>query len=221
LPTGLHFTPAMTAKAACLGAAVVEAPIPYAERQGESKLNVVADGLRFLNVILGTIFAYSPMKIFAPMGLLFLSVAFIYGLGPVAYYLEHRHLEDAEVIYRLLTILTLGVCGAVALGSGLIAQKLSDRAVGRAPGWYDARLVWQGGLAAGGLLGLGGMILNTRTIIEYVTTRTIQTPWVYVLTGGLCVIVATVLVCFAVTLWLFEHLPRAASDSIRPGADKS
>ena len=47
LPTGLHFTPAMTARAACMGAKIAETPIPYADRQGQSKLNVVADGLRF------------------------------------------------------------------------------------------------------------------------------------------------------------------------------
>lgn len=209
LPTGLHFTPAMTARAACMGAKLVETPIPYAERQGESKLNVAADGLRFLRVILGTIFAYSPMKIFGPMGLFFLAVAFAYGLGPVAYYAEHRHLQDAEVIYRLLTILTLGACGFIALCSGAVAQKISDLAVGRPPRWYDARWVGEAAIALGIALGLGGVALNTRTIVEYVSHGSIQTPWVYVLAGGLCVIVATVLVSFGVTVWLVEHLPRA------------
>ena len=209
LPTGLHFTPAMTARAACMGAKIVEAPIPYAERQGQSKLNVIVDGLRFLRVILGTIFAYFPMRIFGPMGLSFLIVSFCYGLGPVAYYAEHRHLLDSEMIYRLLTIMTLAVCGFIALTFGVIAQKISDIAIARPPAWYDATWLGEGAVGSGVLLGLAGVILNTRTILEYATTRTIQTPWVYVLTGGLCVIVGTVLAAFGVTFWLVEHLPRA------------
>jgi glycosyltransferase involved in cell wall biosynthesis len=209
LPSGLHFTPAMTARAACMGAKIVEVPIPYAERQGQSKLNVIADGLRFLNVILGIIFAYYPLRIFGPMGLAFLLVALGYGIWPVTFYLEHRYLLDAEMIYRLLTIMTLSVCGLIALAFGLIAQKASDIATRRPANWLDEPGLRYGAIAAGILLGLGGVVLNTRTIVEYATTRHIQTPWIYVLTGGLCVISGTVLSAFGITLGLVAHLPRA------------
>ncbi|MBI3551235.1 MAG: glycosyltransferase family 2 protein [Elusimicrobia bacterium] len=208
LPSGLHFTPAMTARAACMGAKIVEAPIPYAERQGQSKLNVVADGLRFLSVILGIIFAYYPLRIFGPLGIAFVLASVGLGLWPVSYYLQNHRLEE-WMIYRLLTIMTLTVCGLIALAFGLIAQKVSDISVNRPRGWLDARWLRYSSIGAGCLASLGGIALNSRTIVEYWTTRHIQTPWVYVLTGGLCVISGTVLAAFGVTLGLVAHLPRA------------
>ena len=53
LPDGLHFTPAMSARALLEDKLrLVEVPMPYAERVGRSKLSVVKDGIRFLTVIL-------------------------------------------------------------------------------------------------------------------------------------------------------------------------
>jgi glycosyltransferase involved in cell wall biosynthesis len=208
LPTGLHFTPAMTARAACMGAKIVETPIPYADRQGQSKLNVVADGLRFLSVILGIIFAYFPLRFFGPLGLFFLVTALAYGLGPVSYYLRHRELLLPDMTYRLLTVTTLSICGLLSAAFGLLAQRLSDIALGRDPGWLDHPALRLGALGAGGGLIVSGILLNSRTIVEYATTRTIQTPWVYVLVGGLFVISGTALACFGVTLGIVNHLPR-------------
>ena len=52
LPNGLHFTPAMSARALLEGRlTLTEVPVPYAERIGRSKLSVVKDGLRFLAAI--------------------------------------------------------------------------------------------------------------------------------------------------------------------------
>lgn len=207
LPTGLHFTPAMTARAACMGAKIVERPIPYADRQGESKLNVVQDGARFLRVILGIIFAYFPLRVFGPLGALCLLVAAAYGAGAVSMY-AREHLIEEWLIYRLLTVLTLGVCGTIFLCFGLVAQRLANVALRRPSGWLDASWVRRGCLAAGALLGLGGVLLNLRTIEEYVSSGHIYVHWVYVLTGGLCVILASVLVSFAITLGIAGHLPQ-------------
>lgn len=212
LPVGLHFTPAMTARAASLGARIAEVPIPYAERQGRSKLNVVADGWRFLRVILGAIFAIHPLRIFGPLGALFLLVAVGYGIRPILYYLAHRRLES-EMIYRLLSIMTLSSCSLTALCFGLVAQRLSDAVTGR----RAAALRWPGlpgaAVAAGIALGLGGVALNSRTIMEYAASGHITTHWVYVLTGGLAVMSGMVLFCFGVTLGLAGHLPGRAEDS--------
>jgi len=206
LPTGLHFTPAMSARAACLGARIVEAPIPYAERQGRSKLNVVKDGVRFLRVILGVIFAIYPLRIFGPIAALCALLAAGYGAGPVAYYLSFHRLEE-DMIYRLLTILTLGACSLTALCFGLVAQSLSDMATGRSNRWLE-RAAWsRSAAAAGGLLGGGGILLNSRTIMEYAAHGRITTHWVYVLTGGLAVICGMVLFSFGVTMGLARHLP--------------
>lgn len=210
MPAGLHFTPAMTARAACMGARIVEAPIPYAERVGQSKLNVVSDGMRFLRVILGIIFSYYPLRIFGPAGMVFAGVALAYGIGPVCQYAALRRLEAPEdMIYRLLTVVTLAVCSLICLTFGGLAQKLSDLATRRSSGFWDHPRLRDLSLALGTVLALSGILLNTRTIVEYVTSRQIHQHWIYVLTGSLAVISGTVLGAFGVTLDLARHLPSA------------
>lgn len=206
LPSGLHFTPAMTARVACMGARIVETPIPYAERQGRSKLSVVRDGLRFLRVILGVIFAYFPLRVFGPIGLLFLAAALAYAYDPVTFYLENRRLNE-EVIYRLVTITTLCVCGLMALAFGLLGQKVSNISVGRARGFIDTPWLREGSILSGTVLSVAGVLLNSKTIIEYVTSGYITTHWVYVLAGSLLVISGTLLLCMGIILGILDHLP--------------
>lgn len=71
LPAGLSYTPAMSAR--CIldpGIVIREIPMPYEERQGESKLNVLRDGIIFLQVILITALFYTPLRIFGFLALL-------------------------------------------------------------------------------------------------------------------------------------------------------
>lgn len=63
LPDGMHFTPAMSC--VCVldpRLRIEEVPMPYEERIGRSKLNVLWDGLRFLSTILFSFCCYSPLK---------------------------------------------------------------------------------------------------------------------------------------------------------------
>lgn len=207
LPTGLHFTPAMTARVACMGGVFVESPIPYSERVGSSKLSVLGDGVRFLRVILGTVFAYFPMRVFGPLAALFLACAAALAWMPVRTYLGGTPLED-WMIYRLLTVLTLSVCGAIFAAIGLLAQKASNAALGRADSWLDRPAVREAAGAAGGLLWLGGVAVNWPTVVEYATTGHITRHWGWVLVGALAVICGTVLVSLSIALGAFAHLPR-------------
>ncbi|MDX6768340.1 MAG: glycosyltransferase family 2 protein [Elusimicrobiota bacterium] len=207
LPTGLDFTPAMTARVACMGGRIVESPIPYAERTGESKLSVIGDGFRFLRSILSIVFAYFPFKVFGPLGAACLAVAFAYGLGPVRFYLGQGRLQE-DMIYRLLTVLTLGVAGATFLAFGLLAQKAADAALGRSGGFFDRPGPRAALMGAGVASWLAGIALNARTIAEYAATGRITLHWSYVLTGSLAVLCGTVLVSLAVALVGFSRLPR-------------
>lgn len=63
LPDGLNFTPVMSTRALHEDLKMIEVPIRYEERAGESKLSVVRDGLRFLFTILGTAAAYNPVRL--------------------------------------------------------------------------------------------------------------------------------------------------------------
>jgi hypothetical protein len=69
LPDGLNLTPVMSTRAVHERIRVVERPIPYSERQGESKLSVAGDGLRFLSTIVWTALTYNPVRILGLIGL--------------------------------------------------------------------------------------------------------------------------------------------------------
>jgi len=64
LPDGMHFTPAMSARAIMSGLRIVEVPMPYAERVGASKLRVLKDGVRFLVSIGDALLLYRPGRLF-------------------------------------------------------------------------------------------------------------------------------------------------------------
>ncbi len=206
LPTGLHFTPAMTARVACMGATLCEHPIPYSERIGRSKLSVAQDGARFLRVILGTVFAYFPMRVFGPLSALFLIGAIALGLMPLRLYLNGSSLED-WMIYRLLTVLTFFVCGVIFAAIGLLAQKASNAALGRPSGRIDRPAVRETAGLTGGALWLLAAGINWPTVVEYAATGHITRHWGWVLVGSLAVICGTVFVSLSIALGAFAHLP--------------
>ncbi len=211
LPTGLHFTPAMTARVACMGGVFVEHPIPYSERVGQSKLSVVRDGVRFLRVILGTVFAYFPLRVFGPLAALCLVLAAGLGLMPVRTYLGGTGIEE-WMIYRLLTVLTLSACATVFAAIGLLAQKASNAALGRPESWIDRIAIRETAGVLGAALGLFGVGVNWPTVVEYATTGHITRHWGWVLLGALSVICAAVLISLAIALGAFAHFPSQEGD---------
>jgi glycosyltransferase involved in cell wall biosynthesis len=68
LPDGLNFTPVMSTRALHEEIRMRELPIPYEERVGRSKLNVVQDGMRFLTTIIWTALNYNPVRVFGGIG---------------------------------------------------------------------------------------------------------------------------------------------------------
>ena len=75
LPDGLNFTPVMSTRALHERIQWREVPIPYKERVGRSKLNVVRDGVRFLHTILWTALNYNPVRVLGGVGLGLATVA--------------------------------------------------------------------------------------------------------------------------------------------------
>jgi len=78
LPDGLHFTPAMS----CIilldpRLRIEEVSMPYEERIGRSKLNVIKDGARFLYTILFSACCYAPLKTMLGVSVLTALVAFM------------------------------------------------------------------------------------------------------------------------------------------------
>jgi len=125
LPDGMHFTPAMSARAILSpDLRIFEQEMPYEERAGESKLRVLKDGLRFLRVIVEAALLYRPSRPLGFLGGVLVLTAFLLILPPALYYLRHRHVLE-WMIYRF-------VVADLATGSGtllLFASYLARRVV--------------------------------------------------------------------------------------------
>jgi glycosyltransferase involved in cell wall biosynthesis len=107
LPDGLHFTPAMSAKALMLGnIKLTELPMAYHERTGQSKLSVIRDGWRFLKAIMGAIGYLRPSKLTNPICFLFGIIVLIYLVTPLNYLFKGHEIAD-WMIYRFLFVLTI------------------------------------------------------------------------------------------------------------------
>jgi glycosyltransferase involved in cell wall biosynthesis len=86
LPDGLHFTPAMSARAVMSDMRIVETPMSYAERVGQSKLSVLRDGVRFLYAIRDAAMLYRPSRVFRLAAAACVMVGLFWGAYPVEFY---------------------------------------------------------------------------------------------------------------------------------------
>jgi glycosyltransferase involved in cell wall biosynthesis len=106
LPDGLNLTPVMSTRAVHERMTVVEIPIAYRERVGQSKLSVTRDGVRFLQTMVSTALAYNPVRIFGFVGLAGILAAGVI-LGGI-------------VLRRLLGVTDLGPIGTFAVFTALV-----------------------------------------------------------------------------------------------------
>ncbi|HID88136.1 MAG TPA: glycosyltransferase family 2 protein [Anaerolineae bacterium] len=107
LPDGLNFTPVMSTRALHEEIRWREVAIPYTERVGRSKLNVVRDGMRFFSTIVWTALNYNPVRILGGIGLFLLLVTGLIGAAVVG--------------MRLSGITRLGPWGVVAVFTGALS----------------------------------------------------------------------------------------------------
>lgn len=107
LPDGLNFTPIMTVRAMHEGLNLVEVPIAYAERVGESKLSVARDGLQYTRSIIWTALGYNPVRVFGMLGLAGVVLTLFVGI--------------ALVVARLSGVTTLGPWGVAAIFAALVS----------------------------------------------------------------------------------------------------
>ncbi len=106
LPDGLNLTPVMSTRAVHERIRVVERPIPYRERVGDSKLSVAGDGLRFLRTIVWTSLTYNPVRILGVIGLSGIAVSVLVAFG--------------LVIARVYGVDTLGPVGVLAVFAAVV-----------------------------------------------------------------------------------------------------
>ncbi|MHC4696396.1 MAG: glycosyltransferase family 2 protein [Planctomycetota bacterium] len=124
LPDGLHFTPAMSARVLMDDRlTIIERPMSYEERIGESKLHVVSDGVRFLRTILEMTLMWRPTKVFFSTAALSLAVMVLLAIHPIETWLRLGWLEE-DMIYRLLFCSFLGTMSIALLAAGVLSDSL-------------------------------------------------------------------------------------------------
>jgi glycosyltransferase involved in cell wall biosynthesis len=123
LPDGLHFTPAMSARAILANdLAVVEVEMPYSERTGHSKLRPFRHAWPFSRVILGAAILYRPSR---PLGLLSL-LAFLSALivsARLAWQYSRFGAIEPFMIYHFVVIQLSATAGVLLATAGYLGRK--------------------------------------------------------------------------------------------------
>ena len=206
LPAGLHFTPAMSARAMLSDhIRIVEVAMPYAEREGRSKLSVLRDGWRFFKVILSTALLYRPGKLLMlGCGILLLSGALLM-ISPVIHYLTTRTVAEwmiyrflVSTLFAQLSLLLWGATGVTSRIVGVAIQQEIHSATGFFYGWIRTPWSW----AVTGLLTVAGALLVYPAAVQLWQTGHTTVHWSRF-------VVATTCFGFAGTLGVFlaiDHL---------------
>jgi glycosyltransferase involved in cell wall biosynthesis len=181
LPDGLHFTPAMSARAILHPELKIhEIDMPYRERDGESKLKVWKDGIRFLKVILEMTFLYQPQRVFFLAGAGLSLIALILMLLPIGFYFQNKMLEE-WMIYRFMVAQLGGMLAALFF----LASFVSERIVGIALGGgkqklsvLSSRFFTSGfGLVCGFALMISGFFLVQQSVVDRLTLGSTYEHW--------------------------------------------
>jgi hypothetical protein len=176
------------------GIKILEVPMNYEERIGESKLGVVQDGVRFLKTIIDIALTYEPFKFFGVTGIILSLIGFLYGIYPLVYYLKFGLVPD-YMIYRLITITVLIVSSFTLFTVGIISDDVINlinrrrREHGTFKTLLSVILSQKKLIIVGIVSPLVGIILNYKTIWQYITTGSIYVPWFYVVMGAFFVLV--------------------------------
>ena len=204
LPDGLHFTPAMSCKVLLnKKLKLIEIPMEYKERAGQSKLSVIKDGMRFFKIIGEFSLFYKPLKVHLTLGFVLISIGLLYSIQPILFYITNRYLEE-WFIYRLLTILILFSVGFNFVIFGVFAERFVSAlhnqkdSIDKLNNQFLSNILKPKNLLKIGLLmTLSGIVLNSKLIYQYITTGHIYEHWAYVLTGALFVLMGMQIFTFS------------------------
>lgn len=207
LPDGLHFTPAMSARAMMnADLRIFEIDMPYHEREGESKLEVVRDGLRFLRVIFDAAFLYRPARPLLILSVLCFLIAFGLILMPTAYYLQNQAVQE-WMIYRFVVSSLIGSTSVLLFCIAYLSRKVVTIALSssdiKSPDdaltrFFNHSFFWAIPL----LLVISGVVLVFPSFIELVSTGATYEHWSRFIVMSFLVFVAVLLLLTR----LFEYV---------------
>lgn len=124
LPDGLNFTPAMSARVLMDDRlTIVECPMQYDERIGESKLHVIRDGFGFLRTICEMTFMWRPAKLLITAAIACFALMLVLSAHPFELWCRVGTLKE-DMIFRLLFCSLMGTVGFSFLSAGVICDNL-------------------------------------------------------------------------------------------------
>lgn len=211
LPNGLHFTPAMSARA-ILGAngslKLVEIDMPYYEREGRSKLRVIRDGFRFLGIILETAFLYHPARLLGFAGAVCLAIAIALMAAPVGHYLKARSVEE-WMLYRFILGHLAATVAFLMFSAALLTRRVVQIAIperiGRCPAdWIDRLVLSRAYWAAPLLLIICAVLLVGPNLVARAAIHEPYEHWSRFISMSFFLLVAVILISTRVLFYFLE-----------------
>jgi glycosyltransferase involved in cell wall biosynthesis len=212
LPDGLNLTPVMSTRAVHEGIILVEVPIPYQERVGRSKLNVVRDGTLFLNSIIWTALTYNPVRILGLIGLALIALAILVAVGIVIARLSGITTIGPLGIAALYTALVSAVAGISIFSLGVTFNYLVSLFVKRPvrQGLFKRPLFKQPLDRHFGWLGLSslilGLVLGVVSLVLGASGWEIARLWLYLLGSAMLILIGLQLIIYWILIRALDEL---------------
>jgi MFS family permease len=196
LPDGLYFTPAMSARAVMQRLRIIEVPMAYSERVGESKLRAVKGWAAIPARDSRCRVVLSPARMFTLCFSLCALGVLLLAISPGEFYFRNHYFEE-WMIYRFIVGLLLGAMGFTLLCSAVIADELFGLTNTRGR-WdsFSSHLLHQvfsktSLLAISALMVLVSVILVWPGVVKYFTTRHVTLHWSRVIVAAFRFLIAT------------------------------
>ncbi len=212
LPNGLNLTPVMSTRAIHEGIRITEVAIPYSERQGRSKLNVIKDGSIFLQSILWTALAYNPVRILGIVGLGGIAMGLVVMAGLIQARLRGITVLQPQEIAALYWGAVSGVVGIsiFALGTTFnylvslfykkpIQQGLFSRPIFQPS--LDRHFGWMG--IASFVVGMG---IGITAVTLGISGWDISRLWLYLLGSAMFILMGVQLIIYWILMRVLENL---------------
>jgi glycosyltransferase involved in cell wall biosynthesis len=115
LPNGFSTPTTTTLAFIKAGHSVRFEPVAARRRQGQSKIRLASDGLKFFLILLKVITLFSPLRIFLPISVLAFSVGSLYALWTMA---TQHHIANSSVLLILMAVVIFLV--------GLVSEQIAS-----------------------------------------------------------------------------------------------
>lgn len=112
LPQNFSFTTTITLCMSCYNKRMIYVPIDYGKRVGKSKIRPV-DFINFIILVLRVIVLFNPLRVFVPLGLMFMGIGFLKFL----YDITQWNLSESAIFSFLMAVMVWSL--------GLIADMIS------------------------------------------------------------------------------------------------